>query len=126
MKRKIAIVLAVAMAAACLCLAGCSGANLTEEDFVFYDENGNITRDVNSATVPYISAVEGEFTSRQITLGSTNDEVKTAYQDVWDSVDEYQIESGTIRYSWKLEETVLEIHVDPSSRVAMIVIKASE
>ena len=115
MKRKIAIVLAVAMAAACLCLAGCSGANLTEEDFVFYDENGN-RKELweNESGMKMGTADYSSQTSRGIKLGSTLEEVEEAYADVWGSVQIRDDEAGE-NYRIQKDKMILDIFIPESS-----------
>ena len=123
MKRKIAIVLAVAMAAACLCLAGCSGANLTEEDFVFYDENGN-RKELweNESGMKIRSADYSSQTSRGIKLGSTLEEVEEAYADVWGTVQRKENEAGE-RYTIQKDKMRIDIFIAESSgKVEMITI----
>ena len=117
MKRKIAIVLAVAMTAACLCLAGCSGANLTEEDFVFYDENGNEKEFWEYDTgVKTRSADDDSYTSRGIKLGSSLEEVKEAYADVWGAVQIQELE-GSKFYQFQKDKMTLLINIPESSGV---------
>ena len=114
MKRKIAIVLAVAMAAACLCLAGCSG-GLTEEDFVFYDENGN-RKELweNESGMKMGTADYSSQTSRGIKLGSTLEEVEEAYADVWGSVQIRDDEAGE-NYRIQKDKMILDIFIPESS-----------
>ena len=121
MKRKIAIVLAVAMVAACLCLAGCSGANLTEEDFVFYDENGN-RKELweNESGMKMGTADYSSQTSRGIKLGSTLEEVEEAYADVWGSVQIRDDEAGE-NYRIQKDKMILDIFIPESSDKVKII-----
>ena len=122
MKRKIAIVLAVAMAAACLCLAGCSK-TLEDEDFQLYDKDGNVIElyeEPNGYKTATIRNEDGGSTSRGIKIGSTLEEVKEAYSDVWGTVEEQIVDSTdgdnfTTTYKFRKDKTVLTIMVINSS-----------
>ena len=110
MKRKIAIVLAVAMTAVCLCLAGCSG-GLSDAEFDFYDADGNVTQRLADSENLYLE--EGEYTKRGIALGSTIEEVEAAYGDVLESAKILDLsdEDGTTwkQHTWISGDKILEI-----------------
>ena len=120
MKRKIAIVLAVAMAAACLCLAGCSG-GLTEEDFVFYDENGNEQEFWEEDGTQYCAADDSSQTVRGIKLGSTLEEVDEAYADVGDAVTKSEVE-GSKFYQFKMDNKTLAMIIPESTGVVDVML----
>ena len=118
MKRKIAIVLAVAMVAACLCLAGCSK-TLEDEDFQLYDKDGNVIElyeEPNGYKTATIRNEDGGSTSRGIKIGSTLEEVEEAYADVWGAVQIQELE-GSKFYQFQMDKMTLLINIPESSGV---------
>ena len=114
MKRKLAIILAAVMAM--VCLAGCSGATLEDKDFQLYDYDGNIlelNEDPNGWKTLSIGEGDEGVTSRGIKVGSTLEEVKKAYGDVWGSVEakSYDDDNFSTTYSFRKDKMKLSILV---------------
>ena len=82
MKRKIGLVLAVALVLAGL--VGCAGGGLTDADFDLYDEDGKVVKKFEDSED--IHAEEGEFTSKKIKIGSTVQEFEDAYKDIIETI----------------------------------------
>ena len=82
MRRRIGMMLAAILALACL--VGCSEGGLSDRDFMIYDENGNVTKKMEDTAEGYhiMATKEGEYTSRKIGVGSTEEELKEAYGDI--------------------------------------------
>ena len=112
MKRKLAIILAAVMAL--VCLAGCSGSSLTEDDFAFYDDSGEKLRFTEyDSGVKTSRAHDTDQTSRGIKLGSTLEDVKKAYADVWGSVKIKEVE-GSKLYTFQKDKMTLLIGIPES------------
>lgn len=115
MRRRIGMMLAAILALACL--VGCSEGGLSDRDFMIYDENGNVTKKMEDTAEGYhiMATKEGEYTSRKIGVGSTEEELKEAYGDIWDEAKVIEpIGSSPWRtYRWVINEKYMfRVYVD--------------
>ena len=107
MKRVLALVLI--MAIGLVSIAGCGGAG---EDFKLYDKSGKVVQDPEEEETGLVVAKEGEYTSRKIGIGSTEEEFKRAYGDILDKAEVEDVPDGSgTAYVWKMDGKTLMIGV---------------
>ena len=107
MKRVLALVLI--MGKGLMIIAGCGGAG---EDFKLYDKSGKVVQDPEENEIGFAMAKEGEYTSRKIGIGSTEEEFKKAYGDILDKAQILDFsEENASGYIWNMDGKTLNIVV---------------
>ena len=126
MKRKIGIGLVIVMMLAGL--VGCAAGKLEEEDFKLYDKDGKeleIWEDM-ATNFKTQNADEGDHTSRGIVVGSTLEELKEAYKDVWNLVNSHENDAtGNTIYWFSGYDRSLHFMVEPHGDIVGIALNTS-